>query len=374
MSKRLIRIIAAFVLLIAVQAAGMPLMAEAHIGTIGYSDIRAAGKTINYTLYLEAREVEQWVTIRTRKVIVLDPAASAPAGPIWTEQDLQRLIGESLEVTGNGEKGRFMLKSHTVEKKNGMDFVRMELSSTFDRPVQEYGIHYAFFFDLDDPQHQNFVTVHTGNQPVQMVLNAQMRDISEKISDGSGRRTMEIAVPGWLFTFRDFLVTGMLHIWTGYDHLLFLLGLLVVKQKTKAYVQILTAFTVGHSITLALSALDIVRAPLSVIEPLIALSIVFVAIENIWLKRHGYRWLVALLFGFIHGFGFADILHGALGEDYLLALFSFNLGVEVGQLAVLAVLLPALIYAARILWYPRMVYGISGIIAFMGAVWFMDRI
>lgn len=81
MSKRLIRIIAAFVLLIAVQAAGMPLMAEAHIGTIGYSDIRAAGKTINYTLYLEAREVEQWVTIRTRKVIVLDPAASAPAGP-----------------------------------------------------------------------------------------------------------------------------------------------------------------------------------------------------------------------------------------------------------------------------------------------------
>ncbi|UUZ81110.1 HupE/UreJ family protein [Paenibacillus sp. P26] len=370
-----IRLIAAFALLFAVLVAVRPPSAEAHIGTIGYSEIRAADRSVDYTLYLEAREVEQWAVIRTKKVIVIDPDASSESrGPAWTQDDLLRLVRESLRVTAGGEQGAFRLMSQSVEKKNGMDMVKLQLSYTFSQPVREYAVHYAFFFDSDDPQHQNFVTMFHGKEETQSVLSTKLRDLSGIAGTAPGVQTLEIPVPSWLVTFKDFLVTGMMHIWTGYDHLLFLLGLLVLKQTARAYVKILTAFTAGHSVTLALAALDIVRAPLSVIEPLIALSIVFVAAENLWFRRHNHRWLIALLFGLIHGFGFADILHGALGQSYLLALFSFNLGVELGQLAVLAVLLPALIYLGRVAWYPRVMYGISGIIAPLGAYWFVGRI
>ncbi|WJH35202.1 HupE/UreJ family protein [Paenibacillus sp. CC-CFT747] len=365
--------------------AGNPARVQAHIGTIGYSEIRAADHTLSYTLHLEAREVEQWVTIRSRKTVIIDPNATAkPQGPSWTDSDLLRMIGESLEVTADGQKGRVDLKASSVDKKNGMDMLTLQLEYPFPKPVGEYKVNYHFFYDLDDPQHQNFVTLWENGKQVQRVFNKDLREIkltpsgagqAETSTSLSAKEASSVESGGsWSVTFRDFFVTGVKHIWNGYDHLLFLLGLLILKQSTKEYIRIVSAFTVGHSVTLALAALEIVRAPLSVIEPLIALSIVFIAVENLWFKRHGHRWLIALGFGFIHGFGFADILHGALGEHYLSALLSFNLGVEAGQLVVLGALLPLLLYLRRITWYPRVLYAASGLIALMGTYWFIGRL
>src|SRR6185295_4944850 len=130
---------------------------------------------------------------------------------------------------------------------------------------------------------------------------------------------------------------------TGYDHLLFLGGLLIACRRFSTMAGIVTCFTIAHSITLALAALDVLAIPSRVVEPLIAASIVFVGIEN--LVRRGAepkgRWALTFVFGLVHGFGFASVLRdlgvGRGGHGLLVPLFTFNLGVEVGQVAVAAI-------------------------------------
>jgi hydrogenase/urease accessory protein HupE len=180
--------------------------------------------------------------------------------------------------------------------------------------------------------------------------------------------------------FRDFFVLGIEHIWTGYDHLLFLFGLLIVCRSFRSIIAIISCFTLAHSITLGLAALDIVNVPSWLVEPLIAGSIVFVGVENL-LRRgaepRGRGWL-AFGFGLIHGFGFASVLRdlgvGANGGEIALPLLSFNLGVETGQVCVAAVVLPVL---ARLFRSDtvrrRCVPAASTVIASAGFYWLIER-
>jgi hydrogenase/urease accessory protein HupE len=180
-------------------------------------------------------------------------------------------------------------------------------------------------------------------------------------------------------SFVAFLKLGIEHILTGYDHLLFLLGLLVVCRRFSTTLTIVTCFTVAHSLTLALAALDVVTIPSRVVEPLIAASITFVGVEN--LVRHGEpkgRWLLTFVFGLIHGFGFASVLRqagvGTGGKALALPLFAFNLGVEVGQLAVVVVLLPLLWKLRTRRLFDR--YGVSVIslvVVLLGSYWLLQR-
>ncbi|WP_168412981.1 HupE/UreJ family protein [Bacillus salacetis] len=179
--------------------------------------------------------------------------------------------------------------------------------------------------------------------------------------------------------FADYLVLGMKHIWGGIDHLLFIVGLLLMRASVKDYVKILTAFTLGHSLTLGLAAMKILIIPPSIIEPLIALSIVYVAVENIWARKRGeeglkWRWLVVLLFGFIHGFGFADFLAGKLEGSFAMPLFSFNLGVEIGQIAVLSVLFPVICYMRKLRYQTQIMYSASALVSLCGLYWLIERI
>lgn len=185
--------------------------------------------------------------------------------------------------------------------------------------------------------------------------------------------------PSPTVSFREFLKLGIEHILTGYDHLLFLLGLLVVCRRWSSIFTIVTCFTVAHSLTLALAALDWVSLPSRVVEPLIAASIVFVGVEN--LVRRGepkHRWLLTFIFGLIHGFGFAGVLKeiglGAGGSSVAGPLLSFNLGVEVGQLAVVAVLLPVLLILRNRSWFKHRIQPlISIIVTLLGAYWLLQR-
>ena len=146
-----------------------------------------------------------------------------------------------------------------------------------------------------------------------------------------------------------FVPSGVHHILIGPDHILFLIGLLLLGGRVRQLLLVVTAFTVAHSITLSLAVLEVVTPPTRMVEPIIALSIVYVGLDNL-LSRGGkdMRVWIALVFGLIHGFGFASVLRemglptGAIGWS----LFSFNLGVEVGQLAVVAVV-AALLGALR---------------------------
>ncbi len=152
------------------------------------------------------------------------------------------------------------------------------------------------------------------------------------------------AVPSVWQTFFRYLVSGIEHIAIGYDHIAFLLAVIVLVRRFWPLFKVVTAFTIAHSITLTLAVLDIVSFPSNLVETLIAASIVYVAAENFFVKDLRHRWWLTFAFGLIHGFGFASVLRDyGLPEDALvIALAAFNIGVEIGQLLI--------VIAAVILW------------------------
>jgi hydrogenase/urease accessory protein HupE len=170
---------------------------------------------------------------------------------------------------------------------------------------------------------------------------------------------------------------GMTHIWTGYDHLAFLFGLVLLGGSLRALVSAISAFTLAHSMTLGLAALHLLSIRPAFVEPAIALSVAYVGLENLWVRAPNRRWRVTFPFGLVHGFGFA----GALTELDLpaakipVALFAFNAGVEVGQLAILSAALPLILHARRSerfrTWGVR---ALSLALGAMGLLWFAWRI
>jgi hypothetical protein len=206
-------------------------------------------------------------------------------------------------------------------------------------------------------------------------------------------REFQLASPDPGRQFVNFLREGVWHIWTGYDHILFLLALLlpsVLKREGGHWravgairpaffnvLKIVTAFTVAHSVTLSLAALAIVKLPARLTESAIALSVALAAANNVWPVVRERGWVVALGFGLVHGFGFATalsdlgLMHGAL----LPALIGFNIGVEIGQLAIVAVFLPAA-FALRRTWLyqdPILRVGSASIIL-VAAAWCAERV
>jgi hydrogenase/urease accessory protein HupE len=180
-------------------------------------------------------------------------------------------------------------------------------------------------------------------------------------------------------TLGSFILLGIEHIVTGYDHLVFLFGLLVVGGSFRAVVKIVTAFTVAHSITLALATFNVLNIPSRIIEPLIAASIVYVGIENIFRKDLDRRWLLAFAFGLVHGCGFASVLRemgiGGSAGGVATPLFGFNAGVEVGQLAIASLVLPIIWQMKkRPNYQPVYVPVLSVIIALAGGVWLVQRL
>jgi len=177
-----------------------------------------------------------------------------------------------------------------------------------------------------------------------------------------------------LQTFGRFLWLGVQHIATGYDHLSFLLGLLIATASLRSLVKTITSFTLAHSITLALATFDIVILPSRFTESMIALSIVYVAVENLIRKRTIERWRITFLFGLVHGFGFSNVLREMQlpRTNLALSLFSFNAGVEVGQLIFVVLLFPALDDLMRRGW-TALRPAISTGIALLATWWFIQR-
>jgi hydrogenase/urease accessory protein HupE len=221
-----------------------------------------------------------------------------------------------------------------------------------------------------DPQHQTFVNVYESD-----VLTSQMiLDINHAETEYfAGTRQGVLAV------IRKFIPAGIHHILIGPDHLLFLVGLLLLGGSIRRLAMVVTSFTVAHSITLSLAALSIVTPPARIIEPAIALSIVFVGADNL-LSQGGrdVRAWIAFAFGFIHGFGFANVLREmelparALGWS----LFSFNFGVEIGQLLVVLFVASAFAFLrARSAWArAQLVYAGSIVVIAAGSFWFVQRV
>jgi len=243
-----------------------------------------------------------------------------------------------------------------------------------------WAVNYQLLADID-ASHRGIVTWQQAQQPAQtMVLSANEQFIS--LEEMSAQHS-----------FMDFWYEGVTHIWAGYDHILFLLSLLLpvvlVRQKQswqgiddwkKALwdaASIVTAFTVAHSLTLAVAALHWVYLPSRWVEAAIAASVIVAALHNIRPVLDRWRWLLAFVFGLIHGFGFASALSDLTsGTDaQLLALVGFNLGVETGQLAIVAIFIPLAFLSRNSQYYQRGVLtGGSLMIASVASLWLCQRL
>ena len=242
-------------------------------------------------------------------------------------------------------------------------------------------IDYTLFADLD-PQHRGLLNLQALGLTRAAVLGPQAQT-----------QTFELKSVSRWSQFIDYGREGVWHIWIGFDHILFLLALLLpavliwrgarwqpVETFREAFMgvfKIVTAFTVAHSITLSLATLGFVSLPSRWVESAIAASVVLAALNNVWPVFHGRRWTVAFTFGLIHGFGFASVLAdlGLPREALALALVGFNLGVEGGQLAIVAVFLPLAFALRRSTFYRRAVMiGGSLLIATLAGIWLVERV
>jgi HupE / UreJ protein len=220
-------------------------------------------------------------------------------------------------------------------------------------------------FDVLGPDYHTLARIDAAGGATQFVFSPESRETRVTPGGRSADRG-----------FRSFLLLGVEHILSGWDHLLFLLGLLLRGGGWLSLAKIITAFTLAHSITLALAVLDVVALPDRLVEAVIALSIAIVAAENLFLQPVVVRrWLVSFCFGLVHGFGFSSVLRelGLPPDGLLRSLVGFNLGVELGQALVVAVALPALLLVRRTRWESRVVWSSSGAIMLVGVILFVER-
>jgi HupE / UreJ protein len=220
-------------------------------------------------------------------------------------------------------------------------------------------------FDAFGSDYHTLARIDAREQTTQFAFNPETRETRLALVAAAGRRGLG-----------SFVLLGIEHILSGYDHLLFLFGLLLRGGGWLGLAKIITAFTLAHSVTLALAVLDVVTLPDRLVEAAIALSIACVAAENLVLRPVvSRRWLVSFGFGLVHGFGFSSALRelGLSTHGLLLSLFGFNAGVEVGQALVVAVALPALALVRNTRWEPRMIWSSSVAILLVGVALFVER-
>jgi hydrogenase/urease accessory protein HupE len=228
-----------------------------------------------------------------------------------------------------------------------------------------------------------FFTVIRNHQSAVIVSWAGVQKIFTKYGPFELDLTPARLNPTVLGTAAEFILWGMHHIFVGYDHIAFLMALLLAAQRLRDMLRVVTSFTVAHSITLLLAALDVIRLPGAVTESLIAASIVYVAVENFFITDGRYRWMLTFAFGLVHGLGFSSVLRDRLQDLQSIAVpvVSFNLGVELGQITILLIALPVLMLIRRApdekarerrQWWLVRIGSVP--IFLLGSFWLVDRV
>lgn len=285
-----------------------------------------------------------------------------------------------LDISADGARCRNRVTGHLVDKHSDGAYAVLRFAVSCETMPRVLAIRYRLFFDLD-PSHRGLLNLQQQGHTQTAVFSPEQPE-----------RHIELATRSSWREFSEFVKEGVWHIWTGYDHILFLISLLlpaVVFRNDKHWrpvshfrsaffevLKIVTAFTVAHSITLSLSVLDIVNLPSRWVESAIAASVLLAALNNIYplvLKR---IWMVAFSFGLIHGLGFAGVLNdlGLPENSLVVALVGFNLGVEAGQFAIVSVFLPLAFLLRRSWFYQRLTLNFGSLlIATIALFWLLDR-
>lgn len=284
------------------------------------------------------------------------------------KSQLEALAAESVEVKTAGRIIQTSLTGVSLDDSNGVHF-----KFSFVKPANE-----VFTF-----QSKLIQRLSRGHRQYLEVLNSADKLISSRLLE-SASNTYEASAAVIAeaaekpHRFWEFFKLGIEHILTGFDHLAFLFALLLAGNSLKEAAKIITSFTLAHSITLALATFNIVNLPSSIVEPIIAISIVYVGLENLFRKEIKKRWLLTFAFGLVHGFGFASVLRelgiGEQGSLAIVPLFSFNLGVETGQITIASLVLPLIWKLRRQPSFAlRYAPACSVLVALAGAYWLIER-
>lgn len=278
------------------------------------------------------------------------------------ESLLFETITDHFDVTAPDPPASREMTSWTVDGDSGLTRVRLRYD--FDHEVSQVTVVSALD-QITQSDHRHLLQIGPEDQARFAVLTAEAPGIT--IDHAAG-------IPLWVTVF-EFIHLGVGHIFTGYDHLAFLIGLMLATTTLLSLVQVVTFFTLAHSVTLVLATLGVVALPPRLIESLIALSIAWVAIENFTGKMVVHRRVVTFVFGLVHGFGFSNVLRqmGLAGSQLAVSLASFNVGVEIGQLVFVALLFPLLMLVFRQKWKEHAVAALSVSIMCLGFYWFVQR-
>ena len=366
--------------------------AQAHKPSDSYLTLKVDGSSISGQWDIALRDLD----------FALGLDADGDGRITWGEvrarhNDIAAYAAARLVFTGDGQRCTLLTGAQQVDSHTDGAYTVIPLHVTCPAPPAEarlpaqLALQYTLFADLD-PQHRGLLNLRTAEGTRTAVLGPQ--DSQQSFALGAAEAGSTWAQ---LWTY---VREGVWHIWIGFDHILFLLSLLLpavglwrrgrlqsgqalrwqpaerFSQAGWDVLRIVTAFTVAHSITLSLATLGWVSLPSRLVESAIAASVVLAALNNVWPLFHGRRWWVAFVFGLIHGFGFATVLAdlGLPGDALALALVGFNVGVELGQLAIVAAFLPLAFWLRRSAFYRRgVLVGGSLLIAALAAVWFVER-
>ena len=348
---------------------------QAHVASNGFLSANVAGRDVTGSIEIAVRDVELAVGIDT------DRDGKITWGELRDgEPQLSRYLAQHVSFMVRGEACRLSFQSLAVNNRVDGSYAWLPFTARCPADVRELTIDYTAMNDID-PSHRGLLTLTAGNAVHTGVLGG-----------AGGQAAFAVFAPSRARAFAEYFHAGIWHILSGIDHLLFLLSLLLpavllrkggqwepVSEASPALISIfkvVTAFTLAHSLTLTLAALDIVRLPSRLTESVIAVSIVIAALNNIFPIVTETRARIAFAFGLLHGFGFASVLAdmGLPQGARLISLVAFNLGIETGQLAVVLAVVP-LIYGLRAgVFYRRalMPWG-SAAIAAVAIVWFVQR-
>ncbi len=349
--------------------------AQAHKPSDSYLTVTVAGSGVQGQWHIALRDLEFAIGIDS----------NGDGDITWGELrarhgDIAAYALARLTVALDGGPCQTRATDHLVDHHSDGAYAVLLFEAQCTRAGSALELGYSLFFDLD-PQHKGLLRLEHAGATRSAIFSPE-----------TARQRFAMEQPSRIAQFLDYGREGVWHIWIGFDHVLFLLSLLLpavlipssqgwraVERFTPAFwdvFKIVTAFTVAHSITLSLAALGVISLPTRLTESAIALSVVLAALNNIFPLFQRRRWMVAFAFGLIHGFGFASVLAdlGLPRDALLLALVGFNLGVEVGQLAIVSVFLPVAYKLRQTMLYRRVIFfGGSALICLLAGVWFAER-
>ena len=318
----------------------------------GYSLIEVNEKNLIYELKLDLIELGHSMNKEMKENQYFDTKA------------VQDYINSHINLYADSTKVEGTIENSDVETINDRQFAVINLNYRLEQKPQKLSLDYNMFLDDSDPSHANYATIKLDGKQQEAVLSYESRELA-------------IGEVTFMQSATQFLLLGLEHIFTGYDHILFVISLLFGAKTFRNILSLVTAFTIAHSLTLILATLEIVQLPGRFVESAIALSIIYVALINIFSPDSKHQPWLAFGFGLIHGFGFAGILSEMRldGNHLATSLLSFNIGIEIGQLIIVSVIFPILLWVKKLTFKPVkwVIPGASVAILAFGLVWFFER-